>query len=1478
MFRVTRPQIRHYTVAGLSVASITLLTQLLLPLIKPNIVILFLAAVAFSVWYGGFEAGLLATLLSTLAIAYFFISPNYSLTITWEVMLRLGIFWLVALLICSLSAELRTAKQRTEENLAKLKASEEQYRRIVETANEAIWLVNAEWRTEYVNQRMAEMFGYSIEEMLGRSIFDFMDTSARLEAQQQIDRRQEGIKERFHFCYRRKDGSDLWAFVSANPILDERGNFTGRLAMLVDVTEHQQAQKELQESEKRHRAFVEQSSEGIWCFELEQPISIESSADEQIQLFYQYGYLAECNDIMAQMYGFSVAQDIIGLRLNDFIPRSDDHNIEYLRAFIGSGYRLIDAESHEVDSNGNPKHFLNNLVGTVENGFVVRAWGTQRDITERKRLVEELQESENRFQIMADTAPVLIWMSGLDKLYYYFNKVWLDFTGRTMEEEAGNGWAEGVHPDDFQHCLDTYMTAFDARQSFQMEYRLKRFDGEYRWLLDTGIPRLTPDGSFLGYIGSCVDITERKQAEDALRESEEQTRLIADSLPTLIAYIDSQERYLFNNKTYETWFSNELTEITGKSVKDVLGEAVYGEVRPYIELALSGQTVSYETAIPYKNWERYVRVNYVPHLGGRGEVQGFVALVSDISDHHQNEEKIRNLNKELQRRITELETLLRVIPIGIGMAEDAQCQRLKVNPYLAKWLRISHETASLSALVEPKSRQFKAYKSGREQATEQLPMQYCAANGVEVLDEEIEVFHENGTIIKLLVSAAPLFDEDGNSRGCVAAFSDITERKRNEEELQSLIKDLSDIKFAIDQAALVVVTDSKGVINYVNDKFCEISQYSQEELIGKTHRLVNSGYHPKEFFQQLWSTISSGKVWQGEIKNKAKDGTYYWVDTTIVPFLNDQGTPFQYLAIRFDISQRKRVEEAQNFLAGASTVLASSLDYSTTLTSVAQLAVPHMADWCSVHVLKENGSIEPLAVAHANPAKVEWANELRYRYPVDPSEERGVAQVLRTGKSELYSDIPDYLLVASARTPEHLEILRQVGLASVMIVPMVARDKTLGTISFIAAESGRRYTPSDLIFAEDLAYRAALAVDNAKLYSSAVEHRTQAELANRVKDEFLATLSHELRTPLTSILGWAKLLRSRTFDQTTTERALETIERNAKSQSQLIEDLLDVSRIITGQLRLNVRQVALHTVVEAALDAVRPAAEAKSIRLQPVLDPSAGPVAGDPERLQQVIWNLLSNAIKFTPKEGVVQIFLERINSHVEITVSDTGMGIKAEFLPFVFERFSQADASSSRVHGGLGLGLAIVRHLVELHGGTVSVTSPGEQQGSTFTVKLPLMIIHKKFTSSQRLHPTTGGETSLDSSGVLADLKVLVVDDATDARELIKMILEEYGAKVTAVPSAAEGLLTLQQLKPDVLVSDIEMPGEDGYTFIRQVRGLEASQGGRVPAAALTAYARVEDRQRALWAGFQMHVTKPVEPAELVAVVANLAGRTRNG
>ena len=385
--------------------------------------------------------------------------------------------------------------------------------------------------------------------------------------------------------------------------------------------------------------------------------------------------------------------------------------------------------------------------------------------------------------------------------------------------------------------------------------------------------------------------------------------------------------------------------------------------------------------------------------------------------------------------------------------------------------------------------------------------------------------------------------------------------------------------------------------------------------------------------------------------------------------------------------------------------------------------------------------------------------------------------------------------------------------------------------------------------------------------------RREAEEANRLKDEFLATVSHELRTPLTAILGWSRMLLSGVIDAAGNARALETIDRNARAQAQIIEDILDISRIITGKLRLDIRQVEPGAVIEAAVDAVRPAAEARNVRLQMLLDPQAGPVSGDADRLQQVVWNLLSNAVKFTPKGGRVQVKLERVNSHVEIAVSDTGQGISADFAPFVFDRHG----STTRRHGGLGLGLAIVRQLVELHGGTVTVASPGEGKGATFTVSLPLSIVHSTSvpvgTTQERVHPKVGGRVAFDCPPVLENLRVLVVDDEADARELLTAVLTLCKAEVLTVATAAEALTALERHRPDVLVSDIGMPEVDGFELIRKVRALPREKGGRVPAVALTAYARVEDRMRALSAGYQMHVPKPVEPAELVTVISSLAG-----
>ena len=470
--------------------------------------------------------------------------------------------------------------------------------------------------------------------------------------------------------------------------------------------------------------------------------------------------------------------------------------------------------------------------------------------------------------------------------------------------------------------------------------------------------------------------------------------------------------------------------------------------------------------------------------------------------------------------------------------------------------------------------------------------------------------------------------------------------------------------------------------------------------------------------------------------------------------------------------------------------------------------------------------------------------------------------------------------------PGHLPV------TSYLAVPVTSRSgEVIGGLFFGHPEPDV-FTPRHERIVEGLAAQTAIAMDNARLYSSAQasiqerekllaseqEARRETELASRAKDEFLGMLSHELRTPLNAILGWTRMLSSGQLDAETSARAVETIERSARSQSRLIDDMLDVSRIISGKLRLDVQPVDLSAVVNAAVDTSRPAADAKDIRIQMVMDFGAGPVLGDPVRLQQVVWNLLSNAIKFTPKHGRVQIQLARVNSHVELTVSDTGPGIDEDFLPFVFERFRQADSSASRKYGGLGLGLAIVRHLVELHGGTIEAQNRADGPGAVFSVDLPVMAVrragHLGPPDLERVQPVVSSMVPFNNPPDLRGVRVLAVDDEPDARHLLKAVLEQCGAEVRTCGSAMEALAVLGEYRPDVLVSDIGMPEEDGYSLIGKVRALGAESGGRTPAVALTAYARVEDRLQALSAGYNMHVAKPVEPAELAVVISSLANR----
>jgi PAS domain S-box-containing protein len=724
---------------------------------------------------------------------------------------------------------------------------------------------------------------------------------------------------------------------------------------------------------------------------------------------------------------------------------------------------------------------------TVLNEALYRSWGRSE---RREGELRRVRESEERFQLMADSVPVMIWKSGTDKLCDWFNQCWLEFTGRTMEQELGDGWAEGVHPEDLERCLEIYTSSFDARREFSMEYRLRRHDGEYRWIFDHGVPRYGATGEFEGYIGSCIDVTDLRRSERELRR-----------------LLETQQ---------------------------------------------------------------------------------------------QDREELAHMNR-------------------IGRILAAELDRDKL---------------------------------------------------VQALTDEA-------------------------TRAVHAQFGSF---------------------------------------------FYNVVQEGQE-----SYMLYTLSGVPREAFADFpmpRNTHVFGPTFRGE-------GIVRSDDITLDP-----------------------------------------------------------------------------------------------RYGHNPP---------YYGKPEGHLPVRSYIAA-----------------------PVISRSgEVLGGLFFGHEQVGVFGEREERLLA-DIAVQAAIALDNATLFREAERAREQAVAANRAKDEFLATVSHELRTPLNAILGWAQLLQTDGASPDRRTRGLETIVRNARLQSQLIDDLLDVSRIISGKMRLDVRPTDLVPVIDAALEAVRPAADAKQIALRRVLDPLAGPVVGDPARLQQVVWNLLANAVKFTPKGGAAEVRLERVNSHVEIIVADNGAGISPAFLPHVFDRFRQLDGSTTRQHGGLGLGLAIVRHLVELHGGTVRAKSPGEGRGSTFVVMLPVSVAHMTPAEGERVHPRAeSGQKDpcqTDPELDLRGIRVLVVDDDADARETLRELLEHCNAEVLIAGSAEEALEILPRWRPDVLLSDIGMPEEDGYGLIRRVRELPADRGGHTPAAALTAFARGEDRRRALRSGFQMHVPKPVEVQELAAVVASLA------
>lgn len=805
-----------------------------------------------------------------------------------------------------------------------------------------------------------------------------------------------------------------------------------------------------------------------------------------------------------------------------------------------------------------------------------------------------------------------------------------------------------------------------------------------------------------------------------------------------------------------------------------------------------------------------------------------------------------------------------------------------------------------------------------------------------------------------------------------------------------------------------------GWVDYFNERFKAYTGLSLEESEGWRWQ---STLHPEDTRRclQRWNNaLATGDQLEVECRVKGKDGVYRWHLLRALPVREPETAGVKsWLGTFTDIDDQKRAEkerqrlldaeqaaraEAQlaerraSFLSEASRILGSSLDCETTLARLVRLAVAEIGDWCAVDIVAEDGSLQRLALAHLDPTMEEVGEQLRATH--------GARRVLATGRAEFYPDVPARLWESETPDAEAAAIFQK--LRSAMVVPLAARERVLGTMTFLAGESGRPYTPADLALAEELALRAALAFDNACLYTEADRRRreaqelarvaagltesldakvlaqrlveallplfgvrwaalrllqpdgalkaiavagqapehfevghpgaraasfradreivgvlsvgddkprdfsgadvsllqtfahqaavvllnahlyaeaqrgrqeaelahAEAEAANRAKDAFLATLSHELRTPLTAMLGWARMLRTGRLDPPEAARAVDILERNTRVQAQLIEDLLDISRIISGKLHLDLGPVSLDGVVRDAVDSMRQTAEAKGIQIALAVDGTAGVVEADRARLQQVVSNLLSNAIKFTPAGGQVQVRLERAGAEAHVIVSDTGPGIDPDFLPRIFDRFRQADSSTTSAHGGLGLGLAIVRHLVELHGGTVSAANRDDRAGAMFAVRLPL--VASEPGAASRAAATAQGPATVPTPA-LAGVRILVVEDDRDTREFVCTALAACSADVTAVASADEALARLEKGWPDVILSDVKMPGMDGYELIRRIRAQEAQRGERALTIALTAYANADERASLLGAGFDIHVAKPVDPDDLAATIGRV-------
>ncbi|MBD1911825.1 MULTISPECIES: PAS domain S-box protein [unclassified Leptolyngbya] len=1298
------------------------------------------------------------------------------------------------------------------------KTSHYHYQELAEAMPQIVWTADATGVINYVNQRWYDYTGLSEAESMGLNCVSALHPDDRDRTLRQWEQSVRcGAPIDIEYRLRRHDGIYHWFISRAVPTRNSQGQTIGWIGTLTDIDRQKRLEEQLR--------LVLQAVDGL-VFDTD--------------LLTNHAYRSE------------KLLDLVGVRAEDAPPtltwwhercHPDDRALlqEKWAALLTSPtdlyeqeYRVRHEDGHWVDV------WERGCLIRDEQGQIVRIVGSTVDVSERKRAELALQESEQKLRSFVKYAPIRVAMFDRNMHYLAVSQCWVDaYHLGSIDAVLGHSHYE-FFPNLPEHWKQSHQQGLTGAIEKCDDDRLVLADGSVKWLRWEVHPWYLDNGEIGGVLIFSEDITQRKQIEEQLRESEEHLRYTVELSP--------QSPWNANPAGELTHCSDRWLNLIGISRSQVLGtgwmQIVHPDDLPAMKAAWIG---SIETGEPYDIEHRvklldgaytWMRSRALPRRNEQGEIIRWYGTTENIHARKQSEEALRVSEAEFRTIANTAPAIVWVaLPTGENIfVNERFCEYTGLCPEELLglgWLNVFHPDDMDRILPE---------------------WERCCQTG-NIFEGEVRYRSKGGKYRWHRFRTLSQRNRVGTIEKWFGCAVDIHDSKRVEEITAANEARLRG--FVEANVVGMLYGDIYGNIHDANDELLRIVGYTREDL--QTGRLRWADITPPEHLvldeQAIAEAQAHGACTPYEKEYIRKDGSRIPV---LLGYSLVGAAREETVAFILDLSDRKQAEAALQERSNHIQLL-----YETTRDLLS--------------------STQPLTLIETvfNKLRDQMGLDVYLNYILDEQQQKlhltfyggipeNVAQQIEW--LELGEAVCGTVAQQRCQIVQHdiqhshdpkLELARSLGATACACQPLLAGERLFGTLSF-GSLTRTEFTASEQSLFQAICDQIAIALERSELLTSLQKQTEELLRVNRIKDEFLAVLSHELRTPLNPILGWARLLQNRTLDPAKTAEALATIERNAKLQAQLIDDLLDVAKILRGKLTMEMVPVDLAFVSEAAIGTVKASAVAKNILIHSVL-PQIGRVSGDAARLQQIAWNLLSNAIKFTPNNGRVEIQLKRVDHQVHMIVRDTGKGITPDFLPHIFESFRQEDASTTRKFGGLGLGLAIVRQLVEAHGGTITAHSPGEGLGATFTVCLPLLDTE---VNSEPSNIPSGEEP--DFTGI----RVLIVDDAPDSRELVAAFLTLYGAEVMAVNSAREVLASLETFKPHLLISDIGMPDLDGYSLIQQIRALSPEQGGQIPAIALTAYARDADRQRALESGYQQHTIKPLDPEQFIQCVRLLVQR----